>query len=49
MDLTAEEKAELVPELKKRARHVYLEDREGKQIERLRRELDAEEHFIKNH
>lgn len=49
MTLTAEEKAELVPELQKKARQIYLEDREGKQLERLRRELDAEEHFIRNH
>lgn len=30
MTLTAEEKAELVPELQKKARQIYLEDREGK-------------------
>ena len=47
--LTAQQKRELVPELRELSRQVYLEKRQTKQIELLQRELEDEQMVFDEH
>lgn len=47
--LTAQQKRELVPELRELSRQVYLEKRQKKQIELLQRELEDEQMVFDEH
>ena len=47
--LTAQQKRELVPELRELSRQVYLEKRQKKQIELLQRELEDEQMVFYEH
>ncbi|KAL4462924.1 hypothetical protein ABPG72_019576 [Tetrahymena utriculariae] len=49
MNLTAEEKAELIPLLQKEARQNYVKGRLDKQVELLKRMIEYDEFLIKNH
>ena len=47
--LTAQQKRELVPELRELSRQVYLEKRQKKQIELLQKELEDEQMVFDEH